>query len=223
MDEIPDIDPVSGRLKLSQLTHDLRNALGAVKNAAQILRLKPQDADSVRRATAIIDKQVAYMVALLDAVPGVPAEPPPSAPAQPIVDATQRAAGPLRLLLVDDSADVRDTFAEILEEAGYQVRTVGEGNAALAEADAWQPHVVMLDIHIPGRNGYEVAAELRERFDAAVPKLVMFSGMQLDEVTLRESMRRGFDFCFDKTGDFAELDGWLQRNLKPVLADAAQP
>ena len=49
-------------------------------------------------------------------------------------------------------------------------------------------------------------------------KLIMFSGMRLDDVTLRESKRRGFDFCFDKAGDFAELDGWLR---DAVAIDAA--
>jgi CheY-like chemotaxis protein len=201
-----------------RLAHDLRNALGAMKNAAHLIRLRTGGNDpAVARAVGIIDAQVATMVRLLEAPAGAPtpAPAPVAAAAAPTVPATPHAVRGARLLLVDDSEAVRDTFAEILGDAGYEVRTAGDGESALAQAHEWMPDAVMLDIHIPGRNGYEVAAALRARYAADELKLIMFSGMRLDEVTLRESQRRGFDYCFDKTGDFAELDAWLQASVVP--------
>jgi CheY-like chemotaxis protein len=69
----------------------------------------------------------------------------------------------LRVLLVDDSADTALTLAMLLRESGHDVRTAHDGQAAFREALDYRPHVVLLDIGLPGLDGYEVAKRIREQ------------------------------------------------------------
>ena len=125
--------------------------------------------------------------------------------------AARRAPGSRRILLVDDSAAVRESLSDILQDLGYEVRTAGDGEDALRSAEAWRPDYVLLDINIPLLDGYEVARRLRARFTAGELKLVMISGLTLDAATMRNAKRAGFDFCFDKAGEFPMLDAWLRQ------------
>jgi CheY-like chemotaxis protein len=118
---------------------------------------------------------------------------------------------PRRILLVDDSAAVRESFADILQDMGYEVRTAGDGEDALRSSEAWRPDYVLLDINIPLLDGYEVARRLRAQFTACELKLVMTSGVTLDAATIRDAKQAGFDFCFDKAGNFSTLDAWLRQ------------
>lgn len=119
---------------------------------------------------------------------------------------------PRRILLVDDSAAVRDSLSDVLQDLGYEVRTAGDGEEALRLAAAWRPECVLLDINIPLLDGYEVARRLRAQFAPMEMKLVMVSGVTLDAATVRDAKRAGFDFCFDKAGDFPLLDAWLRQD-----------
>src|SRR5690606_7360632 len=66
-----------------------------------------------------------------------------------------------RLLVVDDQADNRNLLATILRGAGFEVRTVGDGDAALDVAATWRPDLVLLDRRMPGMGGDEVVARLQ--------------------------------------------------------------
>jgi len=69
----------------------------------------------------------------------------------------------LRILVVDDNHDAAETLAVMMSLAGHTVITAFDGATALEEASRFQPQVVLLDIGMPGMNGYEVARELRAR------------------------------------------------------------
>ncbi len=68
-----------------------------------------------------------------------------------------------RVLVVDDSVDLAETLAMVLEEGGHDVRLAHSGREALSEFDAFSPDIVFLDIGLPEMNGYEVARTLRAR------------------------------------------------------------
>ena len=68
-----------------------------------------------------------------------------------------------RVLVVEDHPDVAYATARLLENAGHVVETVGDGPAALELAPAFRPDVVLIDIGLPGIDGYEVARLLREQ------------------------------------------------------------
>lgn len=113
-----------------------------------------------------------FAVRLPAAGPDMPApveEPEP----QPVRDSTGGAA---RLLLVDDNVDAGETLAELLREVGYEVRTAPDGPAALALLDLYVPELAILDIGLPGMDGYELARRLRADPRCAATKLVALTG-----------------------------------------------
>src|SRR6185503_10771108 len=124
------------------------------------------------------------------------------------------AKGQLRVLLVDDNADLRDSLAAILQHPGCEIRTAPDGLEAVAAALEWRPHVAFVDIHMPGMNGFQVARKLREQFPPGSTKLILMSGVAIDEALVRDATQAGFDACIDKV---AEPDLWL-RHLEPALA-----
>jgi signal transduction histidine kinase/HAMP domain-containing protein len=85
------------------------------------------------------------------------ADPPAPEPATPPAAAVRAA----RVLLVDDNADAADTLAELMHEAGHEVCIAGDGPAALAALDRFTPEIALLDIGLPGMDGYELAGRLR--------------------------------------------------------------
>ncbi|MDB5899808.1 MAG: hypothetical protein JWP41_3410 [Ramlibacter sp.] len=71
-------------------------------------------------------------------------------------------ATPSRVLVVDDNPDAADTMASLMEVFGAEVRTAREGAQALALAENFAPDLILLDIGLPGMDGYETARRLRQ-------------------------------------------------------------
>ena len=94
-----------------------------------------------------------------------------------------------KVLIVDDEAAIRDTLRMVLEYEGYEVSTVGDGRAALAELDAAPPDAVLLDIKMPGMDGLETLDRIVARGSSA-PPVLMISGHG-DIATAIECTRRG--------------------------------
>ena len=88
-----------------------------------------------------------------------PAPQPPSTPKE-----TAEPTGPsLRVLVVDDNVDAAETLAMLLKASGHEVRTAHNGPTALEAALDYRPNVVLLDIGLPGLDGYEVAKRIRQQ------------------------------------------------------------
>lgn len=100
------------------------------------------------------------------------------------------ACAPLRILIVDDNRDFAETLALLLTTAGHSVEWVLSGQAALDTAGLLQPHLVLLDLGLPGMNGYEVARQLRQTLLGSHVVLVAVSGYVQDAERLRAA---GFD------------------------------
>lgn len=73
------------------------------------------------------------------------------------------AAGRRRILVVDDNRDAALSLALLLQIGGHETRTAHDGAEALQAAEAFQPHVVLLDIGLPKMNGYDVCRAIRSR------------------------------------------------------------
>ncbi len=126
-------------------------------------------------------------------------EPEPAREAPP--GRPQAAAGPSRrVLVVDDNRDAADSLAILLRLTGHEVRTAYDGPAALREARAWRPEVVLLDIGLPGMSGHEVARRLREERPAEELLIVALTGYGQEE-DRRRSQEAGFDLHFVKPVD----------------------
>ncbi len=111
-----------------------------------------------------------------------------------------------RVLVVDDNADFLAILCETLRVLGHDVRSAADGPTGLALARAWRPDVALLDVYLPSRTGFELAREFRTVFPRATLRLVMMSGVDLDEGALEGAGRAGFDECIGKLLSPAELD-----------------
>jgi signal transduction histidine kinase/DNA-binding response OmpR family regulator len=105
-----------------------------------------------------------------------------------------------RILVVDDLAASAETLMTLLEMEGFEVRVAHEGQAALEIAREFRPHVVLLDIGLPGMNGFEVAHGLRSLPEARDALLIALTGYGEAESRTR-SAQAGFDFHMVKPAD----------------------
>jgi signal transduction histidine kinase len=111
---------------------------------------------------------------------------------------------PLRVLVVDDNQDGADSLACLLRLQGHEVRTARDGPSALVAAQADAPEVVLLDIGLPGMDGYEVARSLRQQFGPDGVRLVAVTGYgQLED--RRRSQCAGIDHHLVKPVDLESL------------------
>lgn len=78
----------------------------------------------------------------------------------------------LRVLIADDERDEVATLAALLMDEGHQVREVYRGDAVAEQVRDFSPHVVLLDIGMPGMNGYVIAKRLHEEYGERCPVLV---------------------------------------------------
>ena len=120
----------------------------------------------------------------------------------------------LRVLVVDDNVDAASGLAQVLELSGYDVRASHDGQGALAAAESFQPHVVLLDIGLPEMDGYEVARELRRRPGSRRALLVAVTGWG-HESDKKKSREAGVDHHLIKPVDPAAL--------KQLLSDYRPP
>ncbi|HEY4214867.1 MAG TPA: response regulator [Steroidobacteraceae bacterium] len=113
-----------------------------------------------------------------------------------------------RILVVDDNRDAADSLAMLLEVEGHVTRTAGDGPAALEAIAQFAPELVLLDIGLPGMNGYDVARAIREKDDLRGITLVALTGWGQPEDRLR-SRASGFDAHLVKPVDFETLHALL--------------
>lgn len=87
-----------------------------------------------------------------------------------------------RILLVEDNSDLAAGVEYNLKLEGYEVRIAGTGPEALAIADSWSPQLVLLDLMLPGMDGYKVLQTLRSN-GSAVPVMILSArGEEADKV-----------------------------------------
>ena len=128
-------------------------------------------------------------------------------PAASVVKA-QSPAGALRVLVVDDSPDTAETLALLVNTLGHDARRAHDGPGVLRAAIDHRPHVVLLDIGLPGIDGYEVAAQLRGEpvLEGVVLVAITGYGHASDR---QRSHAAGFDHHLVKPPDLSKLEAIL--------------
>lgn len=120
-------------------------------------------------------------------------------------DALPRLARPnSRVLVVDDNADTVRGLAKLLTLLGHDVKTAHDGQTAIELANAHKPEIVLLDIGLPGVNGYEVAKRLRVEASCKEALIIAVSGYGQEE-DRRRSREAGFDHHLVKPLDYDVL------------------
>ena len=128
-------------------------------------------------------------------------------------------AGPSsRILVVDDNVDAANSLGLLLETTGHIVTVAYNGRDAVDRVEAWRPDIALLDIGLPGMNGYEVARALRQRGDGC-PDLIAVTGYGTasDAQRAREA---GFQYHLVKPVDVEEL---LATIARCAVSRAARP
>jgi two-component system, chemotaxis family, CheB/CheR fusion protein len=109
-----------------------------------------------------------------------------------------------RILVVDDNADSAESSASLLRLDGHEVQVARDGQTALRSVQDFHPDVVLLDIGLPGMDGYEVARQIRAMPDSGNILLIAHSGY--GEAEHREKSRQaGFDHHLVKPADLSQL------------------
>jgi CheY-like chemotaxis protein len=109
-----------------------------------------------------------------------------------------------RVLIVDDSEDAAEALAMLLQVGGHETNTVHDGFEAVTAAERWRPDAVLLDIGLPGMNGYEVCRRIRQHPWGQRMFLVALTGWGQAE-DRQKSKQAGFNTHMVKPPDYDAL------------------
>lgn len=114
-----------------------------------------------------------------------------------------------KVLIADDEPDVREFVQAVLEEDGYSFLTVGDGEAAVQTAKAEKPDVVILDVQMPKKNGFQVFQDLRQNSATQSIPVIMLTAV---------SERTGIQFDKDSMGEYfgSEPEAYIDKPIDPV-------
>jgi DNA-binding response OmpR family regulator len=117
-----------------------------------------------------------------------------------------------RILVVDDDPNSRDIVQTFLESKGYQVSTAEDGQEALAKLEELNPGLVLLDVMMPGMDGWEVARVIKNHPDFGRTRVVMLTARS-DFSDKTEGLRAGADDYIVKPIRLEELAERVEKNL----------
>ncbi|WP_051946240.1 ATP-binding protein [Verrucomicrobium sp. BvORR106] len=120
-----------------------------------------------------------------------------------------------RILVVDDNVHSAQGLARLLNRAGHETTVAHDGNQALTIAEEWAPHAVVLDIGLPGMDGYEVARRMRDFEGCRHALIIAVTGYGQEEDRQR-SHEAGFDHHLVKPVGIAELKAILGQATAPA-------
>jgi PAS domain S-box-containing protein len=118
--------------------------------------------------------------------------------------AAQPAKGPLKILIVDDNPDAVSMTSMLLSTLGYETVTAYDSISAMTTAKQHLPDVVLLDIGLPGADGYQIARMLREQPELAHTRMVALTGYGADRDRQR-ALDAGFNHHLTKPVDIKQL------------------
>ena len=160
-----------------------------------------QGSIEIREAASGHGTEVLVRLPLARAQPAAAQKPPPYSARPP--------GAALRVLVADDNRDAADSLQRILALYGHEVRVAYDGGAAVRMGQEFRPRVAILDIGMPGTNGYDVARALRARNGSQLT-LVALTGWG-QEADRRRATEAGFDFHLTKPVDPSTLQDLLAR------------
>jgi len=122
---------------------------------------------------------------------------------------------PSSIVLVEDDEDVRETTKELLESLGHEVLTARDGESGVELIVRQRPDVALIDIHLPGIDGCEVAARVRARLGPDQVRLIALSGLGFAADHARSQLA-GFEAHLVKPPELDQLARLLARPPGPA-------
>jgi CheY-like chemotaxis protein len=184
---------------LATLAHELRNPLMALRMAVQVIKSSTADSQAILRSVELMEGQIQSMTRMVDDLVDGSRVAQGSAVAQ-APEPKAELPTPRRVLVVDDNPATTEFQAQLLRLAGHEVRIVHDGPAALSIAVQFRPHVVLLDLGLPGSDGFEVARALRSYPETEASLLVAITGFSRDG-DRSAAQEAGFDHYLVKPAD----------------------
>jgi CheY-like chemotaxis protein/anti-sigma regulatory factor (Ser/Thr protein kinase) len=126
---------------------------------------------------------------------------------------SRKSPGGRRVLVVDDNSDAAETVAAYLRLEGHETKVVTEGTEVLDSAKVFEPQVVVLDIGLPGLDGYQIARQLRAESGTRGALLIAVTGYGREEDRSRAAAA-GFDCHFVKPADPIEIQAAIERGVQ---------
>lgn len=121
----------------------------------------------------------------------------------------------LNVLVVDDNQDSAESLAILLGLKGHEVRTAHDGPEALRTLESFRPHLVLLDLGLPGMSGFEVARRIRSSAGLRDVRLAALTGWGQEE-DRRRTREAGFDHHLVKPADPEAVEAVLATLLHPA-------
>ena len=118
---------------------------------------------------------------------------------------------PPKIFIVDDNRDAADTLGMFFQNQGYDVRVAYDGDEAIREADEFRPEIALLDIGLPGKDGYEIARHMRSEQDDEVLLIAVSGYASADDVARAKAA--GFDHHFGKPANLPALLSKIEGRL----------
>ena len=119
-----------------------------------------------------------------------------------------------RVLIADDEPNIVISLEFLLEQSGYEIRTVANGDDALRVAREFRPHLLLLDIMLPLKNGFEVCQVIRESPELNPVKIIMLTAKGR-ETEVAKGLALGADAYITKPFATRELLEAVKRLLGP--------
>jgi DNA-binding response OmpR family regulator len=121
-----------------------------------------------------------------------------------------------RILIADDEPNIVISLEFLMQRNGFEVKTAGDGEAALRVVNEFRPDLILLDIMLPLKSGYEVCQKIRENPELGAMKVVMITAKGRD-IEVAKGLALGADAYITKP--FSTQD--LLDQVKRLLSDAA--
>jgi cyclic di-GMP phosphodiesterase len=118
-----------------------------------------------------------------------------------------------KILVVDDEASARNGLELLLRKQGYEVRASADGDGALAECAAFQPDLILLDVMMPGLDGFEVCRQLKAKPETRLIPVVLVTGLSERDDRI-EGINVGADDFLNKPIDVSELNARVRSLLR---------
>lgn len=118
-----------------------------------------------------------------------------------------------KILIVDDEPNIVISLEFLMQQSGYEVAVARDGEEALAKMATFQPDLVLLDVMLPQRNGFEVCQEIRENNAWNRVKVIMLSAKGRD-FEISKGLALGADAYVTKPFSTKELIAQVQRLLE---------
>lgn len=111
---------------------------------------------------------------------------------------------PATVLVADDAENVRTLFSQLLASDGYTVLTAADGDAALETAARYRPHVLLLDVRMPGADGIEICRRVKSAPETRLTPVILITGLA-DSADRMEGIEAGCDDFLTKPVNPHEL------------------